>query len=306
MEVYDIIIIGAGPAGLTAGIYAGRQGTSTLILEKGPAGGLGLEVPMMENYPGYEMIAGMSLINETKKQVLKTTPIQEMEEVEEVTFSQGLYHVKTNIAQYKSSSLIFCTGSKHRMLNVPGEIKLLGKGVCYCATCDGPLYVGKKIYMVGGGNTAAQEALFLKNIGCDVTIIHRRDELRAEQYLQDKLKEKDINIIWDTIVEEIKGEKSVESLVLRNVKTSSKREVSTKGIFIAIGDEPTNQVAKNLGVKLDSHGYIITDKFQRTNLPQVYAAGDITGGYKQWVVACGEGAVAAMAAYDDLKIPKKL
>lgn len=301
MESYDIIIIGAGPAGLAAGIYAGRQGTSTLILEKGPAGGLGLEVPMMENYPGYEMIAGMSLINETKKQVLKTTPLHEREEVESVKSDNGSFIIKTINDQYHTRALIFSTGSKHRTLDVPGEIKLLGRGVCYCATCDGPLFAGKKVYMVGGGNSAAQEAIFLKNIGCDVTLIHRRDELRAEKYLQEMLKEKKIDIIWDTVVEEVKGDQFVEFLVLKNLKTSIVTEVPAQGIFISVGDTPINQLAKKLGVKLDEQGYIITDKSQRTNIPQVYAAGDITGGYKQWIVACSEGAVAAMAAYEDLQ-----
>ncbi|QUH22776.1 thioredoxin-disulfide reductase [Methanobacterium alkalithermotolerans] len=301
MESYDIIIIGAGPAGLAAGIYAGRQGTSTLILEKGPAGGLGLEVPMMENYPGYEMIAGMSLINETKKQVLKTTPLHEREEVESVKSDNGSFIIKTINDQYHARALIFSTGSKHRTLDVPGEIKLLGRGVCYCATCDGPLFAGKKVYMVGGGNSAAQEAIFLKNIGCDVTLIHRRDELRAEKYLQEMLKEKKIDIIWDTVVEEVKGDQFVEFLVLKNLKTSIVTEVPAQGIFISVGDTPINQLAKKLGVKLDEQGYIITDKSQRTNIPQVYAAGDITGGYKQWIVACSEGAVAAMAAYEDLQ-----
>ncbi|GAB6054784.1 thioredoxin-disulfide reductase [Methanobacterium movens] len=301
MESYDIIIIGAGPAGLAAGIYAGRQGTSTLILEKGPAGGLGLEVPMMENYPGYEMIAGMSLINETKKQVLKTTPLHEREEVESVKSDNGSFIIKTINDQYHARALIFSTGSKHKTLDVPGEVKLLGRGVCYCATCDGPLFAGKKVYMVGGGNSAAQEAIFLKNIGCDVTLIHRRDELRAEKYLQEMLKEKKIDIIWDTVVEEVKGDQFVEFLVLKNLKTSIVTEVPAQGIFISVGDTPINQLAKKLGVKLDEQGYIITDKSQRTNIPQVYAAGDITGGYKQWIVACSEGAVAAMAAYEDLQ-----
>ncbi|MBU4535384.1 MAG: FAD-dependent oxidoreductase [Euryarchaeota archaeon] len=301
MKSYDIIIIGAGPAGLAAGIYAGRQGTSTLILEKGPAGGLGLEVPMMENYPGYEMIAGMSLINETKKQVLKTTPLHEREEVESLKSDNGSFIIKTINGQYHARALIISTGSKHKTLDVPGEVKLLGRGVCYCATCDGPLFTGKKVYMVGGGNSAAQEAIFLKNIGCDVTLIHRRDELRAEKYLQEMLKEKKIDTIWDTVVEEIKGDQFVEFLVLKNLKTSLVTEVPAQGIFISVGDIPLNQLAKKLGVKLDKQGHIITDKFQRTNIPRVYAAGDITGGYKQWIVACSEGAVAAMAAYDDLQ-----
>ncbi len=301
MEEYDIIIIGAGPGGLTAGIYAGRQGTSTLMLDKGPAGGLGLEVPSMENYPGYEMIAGMSLINEMKKQAIKTTELKQMEEVLSIKHHNDKFHIKTKNGEYAADAVILSTGSQHRKLGVPGEEEFLGRGVCYCATCDGPLYAGKKVLMIGGGNSAAQEAVFLKNLGCDVTLVHRRDELRAEQYLQDQLKEHDIDIIWDSGVEEIKGDNFVETVTLKNLKTSEVTEHQVNGIFIAIGDEPMNQLAKELGVDLDPSGYIITDKFQRTNIPRVYAAGDITGGFKQWVIACSEGAVAAMAAYEDLQ-----
>jgi thioredoxin reductase (NADPH) len=301
MEEYDIIIVGAGPGGLTAGIYGGRQGTKTLMLDKGPAGGLGLEVPSMENYPGYEMIAGMSLITEMKKQALKTTELKEMEEAISIKPQENKFLVKTKNNEYITRAIILSTGSKHRKLGVPGETELLGRGVCYCATCDGPLYAGKKVLMIGGGNAAAQEAVFLKNIGCDVSLVHRRDELRAEQYLQDQLKEHNIEVIWDSAVEEIKGDPFVETVTLKNLKTSKLTEHQVSGIFIAIGDVPMNQLAKDLGVDLDPAGFIITDKSQRTNVPRVYAAGDISGGFKQWVVACGEGAVAAMAAYDDLQ-----
>ncbi len=302
MEEYDIVIIGAGPGGLTAGIYGGRQGTKTLMIDKGPAGGLGLEVPIMENYPGYEMIDGMTLIQQKKKQALKTSELKEMEEVLSITRNEeNNFHIKTRKDDYLARTVILSTGNKHRKLGVPGEKELLGRGVCYCATCDGPLYAGKKVIMVGGGNAAAQEALFLKNIGCDVTMVHRRDELRAEQYLQDKLKTHGIEIIWDSVVEEIKGEQFVETILLKNINTNPLTAVKAQGIFISVGYLPINQLAKDLGVELDESGYIITDKYERTNIPRVYAAGDITGGYKQWIIACSEGAVAAMAAYDDLQ-----
>jgi thioredoxin reductase (NADPH) len=154
--------------------------------------------------------------------------------------------------------------------------------------------------MIGGGNAAAQEALYLQSIGCYVTIVHRRDELRAEKYLQEKLEEKDIPIIWDTEVEEIKGDKVVKQVVLLNRKTGKESTVDVDGIFIAIGDEPLNKVAVSLGVEIDNEGYIVTDKYQRTNIPRVYAAGDITGGVKQWLVAASEGAVAALSAQKDI------
>jgi thioredoxin reductase (NADPH) len=301
MEKYDLIIIGSGPGGLTAGIYGGRQGSKTLMLDKGPAGGQGLEVPMMENYPGYEIIAGVSLIAQKKKQALKLADLHEMEEVTSIEPLGRIYKVSTTKQEYHANAIILSTGSRHRPLNAPGEKEFLGKGVCYCATCDGPLFAGKDVLMIGGGNSAAQEALFLKNIGCNVTIVHRRDQLRADKYLKEKLEEHEIPIIWDSEVEEIKGDVFVETVVLNNKKTSQKTEVSVSGVFIAIGDEPINQLAKDLGLDIDHNGYIMTDKFQRTNLERVYAAGDITGGVNQWIVACSEGAVAATAAFEDLQ-----
>ncbi|MDO9045454.1 MAG: thioredoxin-disulfide reductase [Methanobacteriaceae archaeon] len=301
MEKYDLIIIGSGPGGLTAGIYGGRQGSKTLMLDKGPAGGQGLEVPMMENYPGYEIIAGVSLIAQKKKQALKLAELHEMEKVTSIEPLGRIYKISTTKQEYHANSIILSTGSRHRPLDVPGEKEFLGQGVSYCATCDGPLFAGKDVLMIGGGNSAAQEALFLKNIGCNVTIVHRRDQLRADKYLKEKLEEHEIPIIWDSEVEEIKGNIFVESVVLNNKKTSQKTEVSVSGVFIAIGDEPINQLAKDLGLDIDHNGYIITDKFQRTNLERVYAAGDITGGVNQWIVACSEGAIAATAAFEDLQ-----
>ncbi|MGZ4856795.1 MAG: thioredoxin-disulfide reductase [Methanobacteriaceae archaeon] len=301
MEEYDIIIIGAGPAGLTAALYSGRQNFRTLILEKMITGGVGAEVPMMENFPGFEIIAGKQLIELMKKQALKHSEIREKEEVKKVELVGDKIELSADEKKYLTRAIIISTGSKHRQLKVPGELEFLGRGVCYCATCDGPLYQGKKVLIIGGGNSATQEALYLENIGVNVALVHRRDELRAENYLQDMLKEKDIPIFWDSVVKEIMGgDTGVKSVVLHNRKTGENKEVEIDGIFISIGDVPSNQVAASIGVELDSNGYIITDKSQRTNLPRVYAAGDITGGVKQWVVACSEGAIAALSAYEDL------
>ena len=299
MEEYDVIIIGAGPAGLTAGIYSGRQNFRTLILEKMITGGVGAEVPMMENYPGFEIIAGKQLIELMKTQALKHSEIHEKEEVRKVEKIGEKMKITADGKEYLTRAIIISTGSKHRQLEVPGEIEFLGRGVCYCATCDGPLYQGRKVLVIGGGNSAAQEALYLDNIGVNVALVHRRDELRAEKYIQDMLKEKDIPVIWDSVVEEIRGDVGVKSVLIHNRKTGENKEVLIDGIFISIGDIPSNQLAANMGVELDSAGYIITDKTQRTNLTRVYAAGDITGGVQQWVVACSEGAVAALSAYED-------
>lgn len=301
MDEYDVIIVGSGPAGLTAGIYAGRQGLKTLILEKAVTGGAALMVPNMENYPGFEIIPGKQLIEYTKNQTLNYAQINEFEEVTGIEIKgNNEINVSTKKNDYKTKSVILCTGTTHRKLDVPGESEFTGKGVFYCSVCDGPLFIGKRILVAGGGNTAAQGALYLDTIGSYVAIVHRRDELRAEKYLQKKLEEKGIAIIWDTVIDEIKGDMVVKKIVLHNRKTDEKNEYDIDGVYIAVGEIPFNSLAIDIGVETDKRGYIITDKKQRTNLPGIYAAGDITVGVNQWVIACAEGAIAALSAYNDL------
>ncbi|MBQ6813352.1 MAG: FAD-dependent oxidoreductase [Methanobrevibacter sp.] len=312
MEEYDIIIVGAGPAGLTAGMYAGRQNSKTLIIDKGLAGGLGLEVPLMQNYPGFELISGMELIGKMKAQTENYCEIMENEIIKSIEKTDDGFLLKTKtssmlmseesdeIKEFKTKSIILATGASHRHLNVPGEAEFLGRGVAYCATCDGMFFINKDILMVGGGNSAAQEALYLKNLGCNVKLVHRRDELRCEHHLEKALEENEIEVLWNSTVEKINGELMVESVTLK--RDGVEEEYKINAVFIAIGDDPSNELAKELGVELDENGYIITDKSQSTSVEHIYAAGDITGGVKQWVVACGEGAVAAMSAYNDLNL----
>ncbi|WP_405320770.1 thioredoxin-disulfide reductase [Methanobrevibacter thaueri] len=303
MEKYDIIIIGAGPGGLTAGIYAGRQGTRNLIIDRDLAGGLGREVPEMENYPGFDNVSGLELIEKMKAQAIRNCDLHEMEEVTEIIKSDDdEYHftVKTAKDEYKTKTVILATGSSHRHLNAKGEEEFKGKGVSYCATCDGFFFQGRDIVMVGGGNSALQEALYLNNLGANVTLIHRRDEFRAQKHLQDQIKEAGISTILNAIVEEIKGEMLVESVVLKDTKTGELSEHPTSGVFISVGYIPHTELAKQLGVELDESGHIIIDTDQKTNVDYVYAIGDVCVGLKQWVVACGEGAVAATSAYHDL------
>ena len=303
MNKYDIIIIGAGPGGLTAGIYAGRQGTKDLIIDRDLAGGIGREVPEMENYPGFDNISGLELIEKMKQQAIKNTELHEMEEVTDIIKTEDDYRftVKTNKDEYKTKTVILATGSSHRHLNAKGEEEFKGKGVSYCATCDGFFFAGRDIIMVGGGNSALQEALYLKNLGANVTLVHRRDEFRAQKHLQDKVKEENINIIYDSVVEEIKGDMLVESVVLKNTKTNELKEIPINGIFISVGYIPHTELAVKLGINLDESGHIIIDKEQKTNIDYVYAIGDVCVGLKQWVVACGEGAVAAASAFNDIK-----
>lgn len=302
MEQYDIIIIGAGPGGLTAGIYAGRQGTKNLIIDRDLAGGLGREVPEMENYPGYDNISGLELIGKMKEQAIKNCELKEMEEVTEIIKTDDEYRftVKTNKDEYQTKSIILATGSSHRHLEAKGEEEFKGKGVSYCATCDGFFFQGRDIVMVGGGNSALQEALYLNNLGANVTIIHRRDEFRAQKHLQNQIKEAGINNIMNATVEEIKGEMLVESVILKDTQTGELTELPINGIFISVGYIPHIELASQLGVELDESGHIITDKNQKTNIDYVYAIGDVCVGLKQWVVACGEGAVAATSAFEDI------
>ena len=303
MEKYDIIIIGAGPGGLTAGIYAGRQGTRNLIIDRDLAGGLGREVPEMENYPGFDNVSGLELIEKMKAQAIRNCDLHEMEEVTEIIKSDDdEYHftVKTAKDEYKTKTVILATGSSHRHLNAKGEEEFKGKGVSYCATCDGFFFQGRDIVMVGGGNSALQEALYLNNLGANVTLIHRRDEFRAQKHLQDQIKEAGISTILNATVEEIKGEMLVESVVLKDTITGELSEHPTSGVFISVGYIPHTELAKQLGVELDESGHIIIDTDQKTNVDYVYAIGDVCVGLKQWVVACGEGAVAATSAYHDL------
>lgn len=306
MENFDIIIIGAGPAGLTAGLYAGRQNSKALVIDKGLAGGLGSEVPMMENYPGFDLISGMELISKMKPQCEKFSEIRENQIIEDIEKRDDGIYIKTKSSigddfnEYLTKSVILATGASHRHLNVPGENEFLGRGVAYCATCDGMFFVNRNVLMVGGGNSAAQEALYLKNIGCNVKIVHRRDSLRCEHRLEELLQEKGVEVLWNSTIKEIKGDMAVDSVTL--VRDGVEEEYETDAVFVAIGDEPSNGLAKKLGVELDENGYIITDKSQATNVSGVYAAGDITGGVKQWIVACGEGAVAAISAYQDSEL----
>ena len=303
MEQYDIIIIGAGPGGLTAGIYAGRQGTKNLIIDRDLAGGIGREVPEMENYPGFESISGLELIEKMKTQATRNCDLKEMEEVTEITKNDGEYRftVTTVKDKYHAKAVILATGSSHRHLDAKGEEEFRGKGVSYCATCDGFFFAGRNIIMVGGGNSALQEAIYLKNLGANVTLVHRRDEFRAQKHLQNMIEEAGIETILNATVEEIKGEMLVESVILKDTKTGELTEVPTNGVFISVGYIPHTELATQIGVNLDESGHIIIDKEQKTNIDYVYAIGDVCVGLKQWVVACGEGAVAATSAFHDLK-----
>jgi len=297
---YDLIVVGAGPAGMTAGMYGVRSGLKTLVVEKGICGGLSNEAPEIENYPGFKRVGGMELAEKMKEQASEYVEIKELEAVKRIELMEKEMRVFTEKGSYLTNAVVISTGTKHRRLGVKGEEGFLGRGVSYCATCDGFFFRDKPVIVVGGGDSAVKEALYLRNIGCEVTLIHRREELRAERYLQKNLEEAGVRILWNSVVKEIKGDKAVRSVVKYDKKKEIEDELPVEGVFVSIGEEPVNELAVQMGIMMDKNGYIIVDKSQRTNLERVYAAGDITGGVKQVVVACAEGAIAATSAYNDL------
>ncbi len=300
----DLLIIGAGPAGLTAAIYASRAGLTNIVLERNIIGGQVALTPVVENYPGYTKIPGKTLMDMMAQQALQYTEIRQGEDIKEIEKRDDIFTVKTTSGTYEVHAVIIATGATHKKLGVPGEERLFGRGVSYCATCDGYFFKdGKKVIMVGGGNSAATEALYLESIGVDVTIVHRRDTLRAEKKLQESLKERNIPIIYNTVVEEILGDEVVKAVRLKDLKENKTYDMDVDGVFIAIGYEPVNEVAKMLGLELTPDGYIKVDSRQRTSMPGVYAAGDITGGIKQIVTAVGQGSVAALTAFEDITNP---
>ncbi len=300
----DLVIIGGGPAGLTAAIYAERAGLSSVVIEKGNLGGQVAITPVVENYPGFMRIGGKSLIDLIAQQAAQYAEIHIGEFASEIdkTRPDKRITVKTNYGIYITKGLLLATGVVNRALEAPGAQKFYGRGVSYCATCDGYFFKdGKRVIVVGGGNTAVTDALYLHNIGAAVTLVHRRDTLTCEARLKETLKQMQIPVLWDSEVQEILGDKIVRSVKIRDRKTGGTNEMAIDGVFVGIGYVPSNEIAKKLGVDLDDQGYIKIDLMtMRTSAPNVYAAGDITGAPKQIVVAVAHGSVAAMSAFEDL------
>ncbi|MDD5424552.1 MAG: thioredoxin-disulfide reductase [Candidatus Omnitrophica bacterium] len=298
MPDYDIVIIGGGPAGLTAGIYASRARLKTLLLEKMAPGGQILTSPLLENYPGFsEGVTGFGVIEEMVKQAgrfgleIKTGEALKIEE------NGGRKAISSDTGEYSASAVIFAMGASYSKLAVPGEEKLSGRGVSYCATCDGPLYKNKEVAVVGGGDTAIEEALHLAKFCSKVYVIHRRDELRATKILQERaFAEKKITVVWDAVVTEILGTSKVEGVMTKGVKTFEQKIVPVSGVFLAVGFTPHTGIAKGL-VATDDKGYIITDEDMAASRAGFFAAGDCRRKLlRQFVTACGDGATAAFAA----------
>ncbi len=297
----DLVIIGAGPAGLSAGIYAARSGLESVILEKGVLGGQVALTPVVENYPGMKQVGGKTLVDIMVTHALEYVNIFPGEEVIAIQPGNPIL-VQTSRRKFWTKSVMLTTGASHRHLGVPGENRFSGRGVSYCATCDGPLFKGKKVLMVGGGNSAVTEALHLKNMGVDVTIVHRRDQLKAQKVLTDKLPENGIEVIFDHQVVSIEGNGIVEKVLLRENESGKTTEMIVNGVFMAIGYEPATSLADKLGLELTEEGYVRHDNY-RTNVPGIYTAGDVTGGYKQIVTAAGQGSEAALTVFEDIINP---
>ena len=306
MESWDLIIVGAGAAGLAAGIYAARSGLKTLVLEEKMAGGTTAEAPLVENYPGFQNIGGFELAQKMVAQCRSTgVIIREFEKVLSPDLKGEKKIVKTNRASYETKAVIIASGSHYREIGVPGEKEFLGRGVSYCGICDGPLFKGKRVLIVGGGNSALITALYIAGLASEAKVAHRRDAFRAEEALVKALKEKaNIEILWNTEVKEIKGEKLVNKVTIFNSNTGETKELLVDGVFVQVGETPNSQIAKEAGVEVNEDGYIIVDLRQRTNIAGVYAAGDVTNHpVKQVGTAVGQGITAALEAYGYIRRP---
>ncbi|TKJ17705.1 hypothetical protein CEE44_04195 [Candidatus Woesearchaeota archaeon B3_Woes] len=299
--MYDLIIIGGGPAGLSAAVYAARFNLKAIVISE-LIGGYMMESPQICNYPSYTIINGVELTNNMKEQV-KSLNIEMIEEevvkVEKTKEKEFLVKTKSN-KEFKSKTILLAVGTKKRKLNIKGEEDFAGKGISYCATCDGPLFKDKIVAVVGGSNSAAVSALLLSQFAKEVHIFYRKQKLRADPYWTEKIdKAKNIKVHYNMVLEEIKGEK-----IVKKIKTDDGKEMEVGGVFIEIGSIPSTALPKSLGVKLDDKDCIIVDKTQKTNIDGIYAAGDITTGsnkMRQIVTACAEGAVAAESTYNSLK-----
>ena len=296
--MYDTIIIGAGPAGMTAALYAARSNLKVALIEGGLPGGQMNNTSDIENYPGYANISGPELA-EKMFEPLENLGVEHLYGfVENIEDHGDIKKVITDGEEFETRTVIVATGSKHRLLGVPGEEELNSRGVSYCAVCDGAFFRDQDLLVVGGGDSAVEEAIFLTQFAKTVTIVHRRDELRAQKVLQDRaFANEKINFIWDSVVKEIKGENRVESVVIENVKTNQVTEHAFGGVFIYVGLDPVSDFTKDLQIQ-DESGWIVTDDHMKTRVAGVFAVGDVRQkDLRQVTTAVGDGAIAGQEAY---------
>lgn len=299
----DVVIVGGGPAGLTAAIYAERAGLSTVVLEKSVIGGQVALTPEVENYPGFKRVGGIQLMDLIGEQAREYGVVKEGEEAQEVKIGKDI-EVFTDKTHYIARAIILATGATSKRLGVPGEDELFGRGVSVCASCDGWAYKGKDVVMIGGGSSALTEALHLHNMGVRVNLIHRRDSFRAEKHLQRGIEREEIPVYLNSVVTEFIGDdKGLTGVRIKNLKDDSEQVLEVDGAFVAIGWRPETSIAQMVGVKTDNWGYIEVDRHMRTNIPRVYACGDVIGGVQQIVTAVGEGSTAALSVFEDISNP---
>jgi thioredoxin reductase (NADPH) len=291
---YQLIIVGAGPAGLTAAIYSTRSRIDTLVIEKAIPGGQAFTTAHIANYPGFQEISGPELMENMERQAKALGANFVTDDVSELKVINREMVVSAAGGEYLADAVIVATGAQPRELDVAGERTLRGRGVSYCATCDGPLYKDKKLLVVGGGDAAVEEALFLTRYASSVTIIHRRDQLRATKILQEAAFSNDkISFLWDSVVSGIEGDEALEGVRVKNVKTGQEERIQADGVFVYVGTVPSTDFVKGV-LTLDANGYIITDEEMATLVPGIFAAGDVRKkSLRQIVTAAGDGAVAA-------------
>jgi len=293
---YDVIIIGSGPAGFTAGIYTSRAKLKTLIISGSLPGGQLMTTSEVENYPGFPNgIFGPELMMNMRQQAERFATTIIDDEVLKVDFKKRPFLISTHSETYEGRAILLCTGASPRKLGIDGEQEFGGRGVSYCATCDGPFFKGEEIAVIGGGDTAIEEATFLTKFGKAVKIIHRRDFLRASKILQEKAFENSkIQFVWNNVVTRIAGNKKIESIDLKNLTTGKTQNLSVGGLFVAIGHEPNTSIFKDQ-LELDDKGYVVLKENTRTSVEGVFAAGDVHDyRYRQAVTAAGFGCMAAL------------
>ncbi len=296
--MHDILILGGGPAGLSAALYAARGNMDTLVVERGTIGGQISLTDDVENYPGFpDGISGSELSDLFLKQAEKFGAKMEYAQVNEVKHRDGIFQLICDDKTIEGKSLILAAGADYRRLGIPGEAELTGRGVSYCATCDGAFFRNKPMAVVGGGDAAVEEALFLTKFGTKVTVIHRRDQLRASKIVQDRaFKNEKIEFLWDTVVTSVEGDGKVERLQLKNVKSGETSTMEVPCLFVFIGHIPNTWLVKDL-VKLDEHDLVEVDRHMQSSLPGLFACGDCrTGTVRQLVQSAGDGAAAAITA----------
>lgn len=298
-KIYDVVVIGAGPAGMTAAMYSARSEMKTLLLERGVPGGQMNNTAEIENYPGYGQITGPELSMKMYEPLADLGVENAYVFVTSIVDNGATKTINTEEEVFETKSIIIATGANHRKLGVPGEEEYGARGVSYCAVCDGAFFRDQDILVVGGGDSAVEEAIFLTRFGKTVTIMHRRDELRAQKIIQERAFANDkIKFIWDSVLEEIKGdERKIESVRYKNVKTGEVTEANFGGLFIYVGLDAVSEFARDLGIT-DEEGWIITDATMKTSIPGIFAVGDVRQkDFRQITTAVGDGAQAAQEAY---------